>query len=363
MKKYLLLSVIIISGFAASAQSPTIVTPATNCFPFHNFNTTNEGFSSPSIYSDGNDVSFNWIAGDGIELETSGLSVRNASLISPVYLQVINGSSTIGFRYVATTTTEYRIRIISGASVPPLEILATTANGPVWTLLAPDIAGTVCLLLTDADLTPGKLVRMEFTFRMTVPGNVTFDDFATAVQASPLPVTFEGFVARNNMDGTLKLLWNVGQELNVQGYYLETSTNGINFTNAGYVTATGKAIYSLDYPKLKQTMYFRVRNVDIDGRSKYSATIKIYAKEQTDAQIQIYPMPASDQVTIQHKQSTENSMITLYSLDGRILQQVRATPFTLQTQLNIQNLANGVYIIRYDDGRADVQSAKLIKNK
>ena len=103
--------------------------------------------------------------------------------------------------------------------------------------------------------------------------------------------------------------------------------------------------------------------MDIDGRSKYSATIRVYAKDQTDAQIQIYPMPASDQVTIQHKPSTGNAMITLYSLDGTILQQVNAAPFTLQTQLNIQKLANGVYIVRYDDGRTDVQSAKLIKNK
>ncbi len=44
-------------------------------------------------------------------------------------------------------------------------------------------------------------------------------------------------------------------------------------------------------------------------------------------------------------------------------QQVNADPFTLHTQLNIQNLSNAVYIIRDDDGRADVQSARLIKNK
>lgn len=361
MKKHLLSSLIIASGIAASAQSPTIVTPATNCFPYHNFNTTDEGFSSPSIYSDGNDVAFNWIAATGNQIESSGLTVRNASLISPVYLQTIPGQSTVGFKYEVPNGAEFRIRIISGADSPPLEVLASTANGPVWTSF-PGNTGNICLLLTDADLTTGRMIRVEFSFRMAQAGNVIFDDFATGVQAGPLPVTFEGFVARQNSNGSLKLLWNVGQEVNVQGYYVETSTDGVNFTNAGYVTATGNSIYFLDYPKLEQTTLFRVRNVDLDGRSKYTPTIRIYAKEQTDAQIHIYPMPATDQITIQHRQSSENSIITLYSLDGRILQQKNAAAFTLHTQLNIQNLAKGIYIIRYDDGQSNVQTAKMIKN-
>jgi len=361
MKKFLLSSLVMAAGIAASAQSPTTVTPANNCFPYHNFNTTNEGFSSPSIYSDANDVAFNWDPAAGIQIETSGLHQRTASLISPVYLQTIPGQSTIGFRYVVPNGTEFRIRIISGMSSPPLEVLATTANGPVWTVL-PGNAGNICLLLADADLTTGRLVRMEFTFRMGQAGDVTFDDFATAVQASPLPVTFEGFVARFNTNGSLRLLWNVGEELNVLGYYVESSTNGINFTNHGYITATGKSIYSLDHPKLAQTMFFRIKNVDIDGRSKYSATIKVYAKEQTDAQIQIYPMPASDQVTIQHRKSPENAVITLFAPDGRILQKVNVAPFTFQTQLNISSLASAVYIVRYDDGESAGQYGKLIKN-
>jgi hypothetical protein len=361
MKKLLLLSVIFISVLAVSAQSPTIVTPATNCFPYHNFNITNEGFSSPSIYSDGNDVAFDWNAVTGLEQETSGLNIRSGSLISPVYTQSVVGSSTIGFRYIVPTGTEFRIRIISGMSSPPLEIIATTANGPVWTPL-PGNAGNICLLLTDADLTAGRLVRIEFTFRMVQPGNVTFDDFATAVGASSLPVTFEGFVARENTDESLKLLWNVGQEVNVQGYYVETSTNGVNFANAGYVIATGKSIYSLDFPKQKQTMFFRVRNVDIDGRSKYTVVIRVYAKEQSGAQIQIYPMPATDQITIQHSRSGENAMITVYNMNGKIEQQVVASSLTLQTQLNIHNLPNGIYLVRYSDGQAGIQTAKLIKN-
>jgi len=362
MKKSLLIVIMITTGIVAIAQSPTFVTTASNCSVFRNFNTSDEGFSSPSIYSSAEDVSFFWNAGAGAEIENSGLAIRSGSLISPTYILNIAGQITIGFRYAAPANTGYRIRVISGATSPPLEVLATTANGPVYTPL-PDTAGNICLLLTDADLTIGREVRFEFTFRAVQPGDILFDDLALTVAGGPLPVTFEGFTSRRNTDGTIKLLWDVATEINVKGYYVESSTNGVDFTNAGYVTASGKDIYSFDIAaKLLQTTFFRVRNVDFDGKSKYTPIIRVYAKEQTDSHIQVYPVPATDQVTVQHSKSSEKATVTLISPDGKILQQKVAVANTLQTQLNINTLASGLYIVRYDDGNGDVQTAKIIKN-
>ena len=362
MKNFLLSAMILASGIAANAQSPTIVTAGSNCTVFRNFNTTDEGFSSPSIYSDGNDVSFNWNVGAGAEVENSGLTVRNASLISPVYFNTVAGQVTMGFSYFAPPGTEFRVRVITGISDPPLEILATTANGPVYTPLI-GTSGNVCLLLTDADLTAGKAIRFEFTFRLNQPGIVLFDNLALTVAAGPLPVTFEGFVARRNNDGSLKLLWDVGEEINVKGYTVESSTNAVDFINIGYVQASGKDIYSLDYTaKMSQTTFFRVKSIDLDGSLKYTPIIKVYAKDQTDAQIQIYPVPANDQVTVQHNKSATRSAITLISVDGKIAKQVVVAPNTLQTQININNLTKGIYIVRYDNGEGIIQNVKMIKN-
>ncbi len=362
MKKPLLLAIMIATGFSAWAQSPTTVTIATNCSVFRNFNNSDEGFSSPSIYSSANDVSFYWNAGAGKEIETSGLKKRSGSLISPVYIQTEQGRLTVGFKYVAPNNSSYRIRVISGAIGGPIEILATTANGPVYTDF-PANSGNICLLLTDADLAVGTPIRLEFTYNTNHRGNFYFDDLSLTVAGGPLPVTFMGFVARKNNDGTIKLLWNVGAEVNVKGYYVESSTNGVDFINAGYVTASGKSIYDLDYTgKLLQTTYFRVRNVDFDGRSKYTPIIKVYAKSQTDSQIQIYPVPANELVTIQHRKTSGKTTISLISTDGKVLQQVVAVPGTFQTQINIRNLQNGLYFVRYDDGQGNIQISRVIKN-
>lgn len=362
MKKNLLLSVVILTAIAANAQFPTTVSNANNCSVFRNFNASHEGFSSPSIYSDPNDVSFYWDAALGAEIETSQLTMRTGSLISPIYVQTEPGVATLGFKYSVPLGTSYRVRIISAEPNDPLEILATTANGPVYTPFT-QTSGNICLLLMDADLVAGKKVRFEFAYRGTQPGSFLFDDLALSVAAGPLPVTFQGFVARKNSDGTIKLLWNVAKEQNVKGYIVETSTNGADFKNGGYVSAAQKDVYSFDYHGQQSArMFFRIKNVDFDGKSTYSSIIKVFAKDQTGSGIQLYPVPASEQVTIQHLKASPNTMITLYSAVGKLLQQVRAAPLTLQTQLNISNLAKGVYIVKYTDGMAKEQSAMLIKN-
>jgi len=362
MKKILLLSTLILTAITVNAQDPTIVSNANNCSVFRNFNTYHEDFSSPSIYSDPNDVAFNWDAAAGAEIESSQLTMRTASLISPIYIQSEQGAATIGFKYSVPAGTSYRLRIISVDPNDPREIVATTANGPVYTPFS-QTSGNICLLLVDADLVPGKRVRFEFAFRMTQPGNLLFDDLALSVAAGPLPVTFQGFVARKNNDGTIKLLWNVAQEQNVKGYFVETSTNGADFTNGGYVNAAQKMVYSFDYTgKQSELLFFRIKNEDFDGKSTNSSIIKVFAKDQTGSSIQLYPVPANEQVTIQHAKASTNGMITLLSPVGKLLQQVKVAPLTLQTQLNISNLPKGVYIVKYNDGIAREQAVMLIKN-
>jgi len=347
--------------FLVNAQNPTTVTTANNCSVFRNFNSSSEGFSSPSIYSTGDDVSFFWNSGTGNEVENSGLVFRTGSLISPIYFNSAPGEVTVGFSYAAPANTQYRVRVISGVIGSPLEVLATTANGPAYSNL-PGTSGNICLRLQDQDLLVGAEVRFEFTFRAFLPGNISFDDLSLTVAAGPLPVNFLGFVARKNTDGTVKFLWNVGDEINVKGYYVEASTNGSEFTNVGYVTATGKSNYSLDYiERINQTTFFRVKNVDFDNKFRYSPIIKLYANERTDV-LNVYPVPADNMITVEHGRSNEKAQITLMSIEGRLVKQVSILPSTLQTQIDIATLDKGVYIIRYDDGLGTLQSMKFVKN-
>jgi hypothetical protein len=105
-----------------------------------------------------------------------------------------------------------------------------------------------------------------------------------------------------------------------------------------------------------------VKNVDIDGASKYTPIIKITGNKRASGQIQLYPVPAYDQVYVQHDKAPDRGSIAIHSLDGRLVRQVRAIPNSYQTSLPISDLKAGMYIIKYDDGSGYIQSAKLVKN-
>lgn len=362
MKKFLLSIFAISTVLGSFAQFPTTVTDVSTCVVFRNFNTSDEGFSSPSIYSGDDDVSFFWNQAAGAEIESSGLVARRGSLISPQYLNSLDGQLTVGFRYEAPAGTEYRIRVISGLTTQSLVILATTANGPVYTPL-PSTSGNLCLRIDDADLEANAPIRIEFTFRAVAPGNILFDDLALSVVGGPLPVTFQGFTSRSNSDGTTKLLWDVSDEVNVRGYEVLSSTDGTNFSVVGFVPATGSKNYSFDYNALiKGNMFFRIRNVDFDNSTKLSGILRVRGENNVSSDIQLYPVPATTHVFVQHEQVASRATIHVIAQDGKVIKEVRPAAMTNQTQLNISDLRPGVYMVRYNDGEGKVQTVKLVKN-
>lgn len=123
-------------------------------------------------------------------------------------------------------------------------------------------------------------------------------------QHSTSPYLSNRFCGPKDTDGTTKLLWNVGEEINVESYIVETSINGIAFKNAGTVRATGAAIYSFSLAEIPVNQnHHRVRNVHIGGASKYTNIIKMYVSNQPLTQLEIYPVPANHMVTVQHNPS------------------------------------------------------------
>jgi hypothetical protein len=366
MKKFLLSLSLMTGLLAAQAQTPSTSGPGSNCNVFRNFNQFDEDFTTPSIYSDDDDVSLFYNTTRGALVENSGLTgARRGSVISPAYLNSLDNEVTVGFAYEAPAGTEYRIRVVSALSNPPERILATTANGSVYTPL-PSTSGTICVRIQDLDLNANEAYRFEVTYRYSGPTGsgatpFLFDDIALTVVGGPLPVTFEGFLARPNADGTTKLLWDVAREINVSRYDVETSTDGRNFSTVAQVNASGKSVYAHNYTALiKGTMFFRIKSVDADGSAKYSGIIRVKGDNQATT-INVYPIPATDKVYVEHNKVGNNAMITVLSPDGKVIKQQRPVANSYQTQVNVNELKPGVYFVRYDNGEGKVETVKLVK--
>jgi len=87
-----------------------------------------------------------------------------------------------------------------------------------------------------------------------------------------------------------------------------------------------------------------------------------YLTNLTGKVMQAYPNPATDQVRIQHVSFNERAVLSIISMDGKVLQQRTVLPNSLQTDLDIGMLKTGVYILRYDNNHGDVRTLQLVKH-
>jgi len=354
------------TGFS---QNKTYVAPSNRCEVLEDFDATSGEFRSPSIFTESDYTEFNWDAAQGYWTERSGLTMPHAgSLISPVYInQQASGGIDLGFRYEICPGAEYRIRLINVqcTCVGGYDIVATTANGPEWTAF-PSTSGRLCLRLNDADLFQGQKFRVEISYRNTAGGcNWVFDDFSLGGEqgAIILPVTFLGINAKKEATNAVSVKWDVAQEVDVRGYEVEKSQNGVTFTKVGYVAANGKPAYAFtDAQGEEGVVYYRVKNVDIDGKYKYSSVVKLNGRTNSASTVlKAFPSPAQSSVTVQHDKLGATGSITLTTLSGQVVKRLTPGAQAVQTTIDLTGTTPGMYLIQTSDNNGNNQSVKIVK--
>ncbi|WP_121352039.1 hypothetical protein [Flavisolibacter nicotianae] len=108
----------------------------------------------------------------------------------------------------------------------------------------------------------------------------TTDPARTAtLQESTLPVAWLS-VGATEKDGKVLVEWATAQETGVDSYTVEKSRDGILFSAVATVAATGRATqpstYSANDPvRSSGSVYYRIKEVDVDGRFSYSKIVRV----------------------------------------------------------------------------------------
>jgi hypothetical protein len=102
-------------------------------------------------------------------------------------------------------------------------------------------------------------------------------DFAPGT-AVVLPVVLTGFGAARTAAG-VRLRWSTASEINSARFEIERSADGVDYSAAGAVPAAGssalpRAYSFLDAPAAG-SLYYRLRQVDLDGTVHYSPTVAV----------------------------------------------------------------------------------------
>jgi hypothetical protein len=207
--------------------------------------------------------------------------------------------------------------------------------------------------------------NFEIRLTMTIDNNqkpIIASTFTTnaipAASGAALPVNFTAISARKKSSG-VEISWNVAGERDVANYEVQRSINARDFTTVGEVTATGSDSYSfIDEKPANGISFYRVRNIDIDGKYKYTTIVRVNLNRSIE--LRAYPQPAKDEITIEHA-SAAKGILTLATATGQVVKTLQVKPDANQTSINITSLNRGLYIVRFDNGEGSIESLRVVK--
>ncbi|MGI8950815.1 MAG: choice-of-anchor J domain-containing protein [Chitinophagaceae bacterium] len=169
--------------------------------------------------------------------------------------------------------------------------------------------------------------------------------------AGTLPVSFINFdgVLRN---GQAILNWSTANEINNKGFEVQKSLDGQTFAAIGFVQGAGSSSnvsnYSFtDAKLLSGSDYYRLKQIDLDGRFSYSSVIKL---DFTKFDWAILGNPVTNNSWVQLQlDKPANVSLQIISLNGKIMEIINKgniSAGTYTVPLNLSNAAPGMYVIK-----------------
>jgi large repetitive protein len=319
-------------------------------------------------------------------IPVSGQPPVSKDIIAP---KMLNSDGPTGIPSLISNDPDGTISSYVITSVPP------TSQGVVSIPCPPTPTGATCTGgfadLTAAVLaanpggivlTPAQAAGLRFDPALGFIGNATFNYAAydnngnlsnVATYAVPvgtvstLPISLLSFSGQRN-GVNINLYWKTENEVNADRFEVEYSTDGINFTKGGVVTANNFSVnnYQFALNNFTQAVYFiRLKSVDNDGRFKYSGVVKITLNDKLAKAVAVLPNPVTDKLNIRISSDiTATSYLKVINNLGQIIYSQNNKVVkgdNLVTINSLGNLPKGIYTLQVviDD---QLLTTKILKN-
>lgn len=171
------------------------------------------------------------------------------------------------------------------------------------------------------------------------------------------PVGLDNFAAvKQNNTNSLK--WNTRSEQHNKGFNIQRSADGISFDNIGFVPSLGKngtSVENLSYSFIDNTPfkgnnYYRLQQVDIDGKTTFSKMVIVKGELKLGLNITtLYPNPAREELNVVIASAVrDNALIEIRDMSGK---KVYGITRAIQSgdskiEINTASFAPGVYTIK-----------------
>jgi hypothetical protein len=177
-----------------------------------------------------------------------------------------------------------------------------------------------------------------------------------------LPVILQRFtVSKNGCNAFIN--FSTSLETNLASFHIETSNDGIVFTNAASVQAAGNSNSEKNYSYQFQMQpgkdyFFRLKMIDQDGAISYSNMLSLKDCANDRLRILLTPNPAKDLVTVSGLPAGKNILL-LYSFNGQLLQTIH--PIADFATIDLAHYASGLYMVRIQDAKGNWTNEKIVK--
>lgn len=211
----------------------------------------------------------------------------------------------VKYYLVPAATPYYKIFIGGGPVVSPTALVSLVGPPPTSQPI-PD--------LNNAYFTPldnSGAATVEYPDTYTVHHiEVDFDIATThytckylATAGGAMPIKLTAFNGKLNTETEATLAWTSSLEENSFQYEVQRSADGKNYVTVGKVTAAGTSLEAVKYtyndPLPGSGAYFyRLKMVDLDGKSELSKSVYVNSKKGTSVVTKIFPNPFTSEVQL-----------------------------------------------------------------
>jgi poly(3-hydroxybutyrate) depolymerase len=285
----------------------------------------------------------------------------------------------------ATSTVTITVIAAPVAIAGPSQIISSTStvldaaasyspNGSItsyrWLQVSGPAAATIVNANSVTPLVSNMVLGNSYTFQLTVTDIAGASGSAitgVTVTMGALPVEFSYFKGQKGSAGNL-LQWGTATEQNNDYFSIERSEDGGRFVSIGKVAGAGTGHAANDYTftdtKLSSgTYYYRLKQVDKDGKFVYSKMILISDNSRTGA-AQMYPNPVQAGLSIVINNDVKGSgKIAVYDVAGRIVRQetVIKNDKILNAALSMNELVPGLYAVEIKIGDTYKLTKSILK--
>ena len=229
-------------------------------------------------------------------------------------------------------------------------------NGSSWD----DLGGT-------ASTGPGGTGPSNTVGYLDVFGVTAFSPFSVAgVATAILPTRLVNFAALKNTK-EVDLTFRTASESQNSHFLIERSANGKDFSDIGRVEGHGttQTVHNYEFTDktpLKGTNYYRLKQVDFDGRFEFSKIVSVYFGEKNlDVNVS---SATNDLIRLAvFSQNEDDATIAIVDMNGRIVSTQKVVLQEKNNNIDLNTtLQNGMYVVKITTTSGE-QASKIMSVK